>query len=218
MEKSEKELKVIKRGDIKNDVINILNENNTFKWMINTGVVNYNSLSRIIQDEIKKKYKYNPKINTISTILRKNYNMTKLKSENNPFSDMKINIITGLSLLSCDYNVQTMMAYFPYSRAIRIIPGNKTMWVMISSETPENTIKSYPGKLYGDFLEINITIDRNKINEDSIQTFLETLSFNYINVSQLMISRDGFELFISANYLAKVLKLIEKIRSDRYFY
>ncbi|WP_287950833.1 hypothetical protein [Acidiplasma sp.] len=217
MEKSGKELKVTRRGDIKNDVINILNENNTFKWMINTGVVNYNSLSRIIQEEIKKKYNYNPKINTISTILRKNYNMTRLKTENNPFSDMKINITTGLSLLSCDYSIQTMMAYFPYSRAIRIIPGNNTMWVMISGETPENIIKSYPGKIYGDFLEINITIDRNKINEDSIKTFLETLSFNYINVSQLMISKDGFELFISASYLAKVLKLIETIRSDRYF-
>ena len=217
MEQSDKKLKVKKRGDIKSDVINILNENNTFKWMINTGVVNYNSLSRIIREEIKKKYNYNPKINTISTILRKNYTMTKPKTESNPFSDMKINIITGLSLLSCDYNVQTMMAYFPYSRAIRIIPENNTMWVMISGETPENIIKSYPGKLYGDFLEINITIDRNKINEGSIQTFLETLSFNYINVSQLMISNDGFELFISASYLAKVLKFIETIRSNRHF-
>jgi hypothetical protein len=217
MEQSDKKLKVTKRGDIKDDVIDILNENNTFKWMINTGVVNYNSLSRIIQGEIKKKYNYTPKINTVSTILRKNYAIAKPKAEVNPFSDMKINIITGLSLLSCDYNVQTMTAYFPYSRAIRIIPENNTMWIMISGETPVDIIKLYPGKLYGDFLEINITIDRNKINEDSIQKFLETLSFNYINVSQLMISRDGFELFISAKYLAQVLKLIETIRSDRYF-
>jgi hypothetical protein len=217
MEQSNKKLKVTKRGDIKSDVINTLNENNTFKWMINTGVVNYNSLSRIIQGEIKKKYNYTPKINTISTILRKNYTMTKAETEVNPFSDMKINIITGLSLLSCDYNVQAMTAYFPFARAIRIIPENNTMWVMISGETPENIIKLYPGKLYGDFLEINITIDRNKINEDSIQTFLETLSFNYINVSQLMISNDGFELFISASYLAKVLKFIETIRSNRHF-
>ncbi len=217
MEQSNKKIKAIKRGGIKSDVINILNENNTFKWMINTGVVNYNSLSRIIQDEIKKKYGYNPKINTISTILRKNYNMAKQKTENNPFYDMKINIITGLSLLSCDYNVDVTNAYFPYSRAIRITPENNTMWVMISGETPESIIKSYPGKLYGDYIEINITIDKNKMNEDSIQMFLETLSFNYINVSQFMMSRDGFELFISAKYLDRVLKLIETIRSNRHF-
>ncbi len=217
MEQSDKKLKATKRGDIRNDVINILNENNTFKWMINTGVVNYNSLSRIIQDEIKKKYGYNPKLNTISTILRKNYTVSRQKSGENPFSHMKINIITGLSLLSCDYNIDTAEAYFPYSRAIRIMPDNNTMWVMISGETPENVIKSYPGKLYGDYFEINITIDRNKINEDSIQIFLETLSFNYINVSQFMISKDGFELFISEKYLDRVLKLIETVRSDRQF-
>ncbi len=217
MEQSDKKIKAIKRGDIKSDVINILNENNTFKWMINTGVVNYNSLSRIIQDEIKKKYGYNPKINTISTILRKNYNMAKQKTENNPFYDMKINIITGLSLLLCDYNIDVINAYFQYSRAIRIMPENNTMWVMISGETPEIIIKSYPGKLYGDYIEINITIDKNKMNENSIQMFLETLSFNYINVSQFMMSRDGFELFISAKYLDRVLKLIETIRSNRHF-
>ena len=46
---------------------------------------------------------------------------------------------------------------------------------------------------------------------------METLSFNYINVSQLMISNDGFELFISARYLPMVLRLIEAIKSNRYF-
>ncbi len=217
MEQSNKKPKATKRGNIKNDVINILNENNTFKWMINTGVVNYNSLSRIIQNEIKKKYNYDPKINTISTILRKNYAVARKKTANNPFAGMKINIITGLSLLYCDYNFRTMDAYFPYSRAIRISPENHTMWIMISGETPENIIKSCPGKLYGDFIEINITLERDKINEDSIQVFLETLSFNYINVSQFMISNDGFELFISASYLPMVLKLIEAIKSNRYF-
>ncbi len=217
MEHSDKKLRATKRGDIRNDVINVLNENNTFKWMINTGVVNYNSLSRIIQEEIKKKYGYNPKTNTVSTILRKNYTIVKEKKGENPFSYMKINIITGLSLLSCDYNVDATKAYFPYSRAIRIMPENSTMWVMISGNTPENIIKSYPGKLYGDYFEINITIDKNKMNENSIQTFLETLSFNYINVSQFMISKDGFELFISAKYLDRVLKLIETVRSDKQF-
>lgn len=213
MGEANKKLKITRKGNIKNDVINILNENNTFKWMINTGVVNYNSLSRIIRDEIKKKYNYCPKINTISTIIRKNYIINKQKNPDNPFSEMKINIITGLSLLSCNYDINTMAAYFPYSRAIRIIPENNSMWIMISGETPENVIKSYPGNLYGDFIEINITLNGNKINEDSIQRFMETLSFNYINVSQLMISNDGFELFISARYLNKVLQLIETIRS-----
>lgn len=217
MQQSGKKPKVTKRGNIKNDVINILNENKAFKWMLNTGVVNYNSLSRIIQNQIKEKYKYNPKINTISTILRKDYDATRQKTANNPFSDMKINIITGLSLLYCDYDDEAMRAYYPYSRAIRITPESHTMWVMISGETPENIKKSYPEKLYGDFIEINITIDREKINEESIQTFMETLSFNYINVSQLMISNDGFELFISARYLPMVLRLIEAIKSNRYF-
>ncbi len=217
MQQSGKKPKVTKRGNIKNDVINILNENKAFKWMLNTGVVNYNSLSRIIQNQIKEKYNYTPKINTISTILRKDYDATRQKTTNNPFSDMKINIITGLSLLYCDYDDEAMRAYYPYSRAIRITPESHTMWVMISGETPENIKKSYPEKLYGDFIEINITIDREKINEESIQTFMETLSFNYINVSQLMISNDGFELFISARYLPMVLRLIEAIKSNRYF-
>ncbi|WMT53701.1 hypothetical protein [Ferroplasma acidiphilum] len=217
MQQSGKKPKVTKRGNIKNDVINILNENKAFKWMLNTGVVNYNSLSRIIQNQIKEKYNYTPKINTISTILRKDYDATRQKTTNNPFSDMKINIITGLSLLYCDYDDEAMRAYYPYSRAIRITPESHTMWVMISGETPENIKKTYPEKLYGDFIEINITIDREKINEESIQTFMETLSFNYINVSQLMISNDGFELFISARYLPMVLRLIEAIKSNRYF-
>ncbi|AGO61864.1 hypothetical protein ACLIKE_09515 [Ferroplasma acidiphilum] len=216
MQQSGKKPKVTKRGNIKNDVINILNENKAFKWMLNTGVVNYNSLSRIIQNQIKEKYNYTPKINTISTILRKDYDATRQKTTNNPFSDMKINIITGLSLLYCDYDDEAMRAYYPYSRAIRITPESHTMWVMISGETPENIKKTYPEKLYGDFIEINITIDREKINEESIQTFMETLSFNYINVSQLMISNDGFELFISARYLPMVLRLIEAIKSNRY--
>ncbi len=217
MENPNKKQKVTKKGNIKRDVINILNENNTFKWMINTGVVNYNSLSRIIRDEIKKKHGYSPKINTISTILRKYYMIDRQKNISNPFSEMKINIITGLSLLSCGYDIDTMTAYLPYSRAIRIIPENNTMWVMISGEVPEDIIKSHPGNLYGDFIEINITLNGDKISDDSIQRFMETLSFNYINVSQLMISKDGFELFISAKYLSKVLQLIESIRSTRYF-
>ncbi|MCL4311522.1 MAG: hypothetical protein M1462_03730 [Candidatus Thermoplasmatota archaeon] len=203
-----------KKGDIKNDVLYILNNKSIFKWILNTGVVNYNSLARLMQVEINNKFGYSPKINTISTTLRKIYNNSSLAKVINPFSDMKIEIITGLTMISCVYNLETINDYFKYSRALRIMPETDTLWAMVRSDSMGTAIKNNQIKMHGEYLEINITIEKSVNSDDIIQAFMQILVFNYVNISQLVMSTDGFELYISSKYFEKVMKLINEIRNN----
>ncbi len=203
-----------KKGDIKNDVLYILNNKSIFKWILNTGVVNYNSLARLMQVEINNKFGYSPKINTISTTLRKIYNNSSLAKVINPFSDMKIEIITGLTMISCVYNLETINDYFKYSRALRIMPETDTLWAMVRSDSMGTAIKNNQIKMHGEYLEINITIEKSVNSDDIIQSFMQILVFNYVNISQLVMSTDGFELYISSKYFEKVMKLINEIRNN----
>jgi hypothetical protein len=203
-----------KKGDIKNDVLYILNNKSIFKWILNTGVVNYNSLARLMQVEINNKFGYSPKINTISTNLRKIYNNSSLAKVTNPFSDMKIEIITGLTMISCVYNLEMINDYFKYSRALRIMPETDTLWAMVRSDSMGTAIKNNQIKMHGEYLEINITIEKSVNSDDIIQAFMQILVFNYVNISQLVMSTDGFELYISSKYFEKVMKLINEIRNN----
>ena len=203
-----------KKGDIKNDVLYIFNNKSIFKWILNTGVVNYNSLARLMQVEINNKFGYSPKINTISTTLRKIYNNSSLAKVINPFSDMKIEIITGLTMISCVYNLETINDYFKYSRALRIMPETDTLWAMVRSDSMGTAIKNNQIKMHGEYLEINITIEKSVNSDDIIQAFMQILVFNYVNISQLVMSTDGFELYISSKYFEKVMKLINEIRNN----
>lgn len=203
-----------KKGDIKNDVLYILNNKSIFKWILNTGVVNYNSLARLMQVEINNKFGYSPKINTISTTLRKIYNNSSLAKVINPFSDMKIEIITGLTMISCVYNLETINDYFKYSRALRIMPETDTLWAMVRSDSMGTAIKNNQIKMHGEYLEINITIEKSVNSDNIIQAFMQILVFNYVNISQLVMSTDGFELYISSKYFEKVMKLINEIRNN----
>ncbi len=203
-----------KKGDIKDNVLDVLNEHNDIFWVLKSGMANYNSISRKIQEYIKNNYNYSPKINTISSILRKIYRNNQKNSEN-PFKNLKIDIITGLFLISCNFNDRYIQEYINNARAIRIMPEDDTMWIILSSTDRiqnENNIKKY-----GDYIEINIRLGKEEVNDDTIQSFLRTVAFNYIKISQFMISIDGFELFIEAKYLDNIIKLIEKIRAGTLF-
>ncbi len=197
-----------KKGDIKDNVLDVLNEHNDIFWVLKSGMANYNSISRKIQEYIKNTYHYSPKINTISSILRKIYRNNQKNSENS-FKNLKIDIITGLFLISCNFNDKYIKAYINNARAIRIMPEDNTMWIMLSST---NNIQNGDNiKKYGDYIEIHIKLGKEEVNDDTIQSFLRTIAFNHIKISQFMISIDGFELFIEAKYLDSIIKLIEKM-------
>jgi hypothetical protein len=68
--------------------------------------------------------------------------------------------------------------------------------------------------MHGEYLEINITIEKSVNSDDIIQAFMQILVFNYVNISQLVMSTDGFELYISSKYFEKVMKLINEIRNN----
>ncbi len=205
---SEHYVKVPKKGNITEDVFKVLDDMKAYVWMINTGMANYNSISRFIQKEVNRRYGYLPKVNTISTILRKIYHSNQ-NSKRNPFKAMKIEIITGLYLISCDFTIENIKKYVPVSRAIRIMPDNGIIWVMTKD------LKNVSGsniKQYGEYIEINIIIENGIDEDEAVQAFLKMVALNYIKISQLMISRDGFEFFIESSYFDNVVKLIENIR------
>ncbi|EQB74225.1 MAG: hypothetical protein AMDU4_FER2C00022G0001 [Ferroplasma sp. Type II] len=85
---------------------------------------------------------------------------------------------------------------------------------MVRSDSMGTAIKNNQIKIHGEYLEINITIEKSVNSDDIIQAFMQILVFNYVNISQLVMSTDGFELYISSKYFEKVMKLINEIRNN----
>ncbi|WP_290703923.1 hypothetical protein, partial [Ferroplasma sp. Type II] len=98
--------------------------------------------------------------------------------------------------------------------ALRIMPETDTLWAMVRSDSMGTAIKNNQIKIHGEYLEINITIEKSVNSDDIIQAFMQILVFNYVNISQLVMSTDGFELYISSKYFEKVMKLINEIRNN----